>query len=127
MHNDQLYIVKERYQYRSNDGIAWTTWFTLNSTPMSERTANDCIKTTKRLYDDIDKKTKLYHEYKLVPIEKYYEEIQNMNERIAEGQRRDEEYYQSDEWKELKHKKYVAKKERIRKQEAYKQMMEQLS
>ena len=51
------------------------------------------------------------------------EELQHY---IDDARARDEAYYASDAWKELKHKKYVARKERKKHQEEYNKMMEEL-
>lgn len=123
---EQKYVVKTRYEYRTNDGKDWTSWFISKKDEMTEAEAKEYIKTTKVQYADIDKKTKLNHEYMLVPIEEYKKEQEEINATIEKAQRRDEAYYASDEWKQLKHKKYVAKKERKAKQEEYLKMKQEL-
>lgn len=124
---EQLYIIKTRYEYRSADGIDWTDWFVLERTQFTEQDANQHIADTKKLYGDIDKKTKLRHEYMIVPVEEFEKELAETNKIIEEGHVRDEAYFASDKWKELKHKKYVARKERKAKQEEYLKMQEQLN
>ena len=52
------------------------------------------------------------------------EELQHY---IDDARARDEAYYASDAWKELKHKKYVARKERKKHQEEYNKMMDDLN
>ena len=123
---EQLYIVKTRYEYRGNDGIQWTNWFVLNSDYMNEQMANEYIKETKKLYADIDKKTKQKHEYTLIPVIEYENELKEIEKLISSAKKRDDKYFASDEWKELKHKKYVSRKERKAKQEEYLEMQKQL-
>lgn len=57
------YIIKSRYEYRGSNGITWTDWFVINSVHMDKKTAESYIEQYKKLSDDVDKKTKLKHEY----------------------------------------------------------------
>lgn len=121
-----LYIVKTRYEYRGPNGIEWTKWFVLNAEYMNKADAEAYIKATKKLYNDIDKRTHLNHEYATVPVAEYEKEIAEINRMLKAAQERDEKYFASDEWKELKHKKYVSRKERKQHQEEYNKMIEEL-
>ena len=123
---DQLYIIKTRYEYRGPDGIDWTNWFVFTRESFTKKDADELIKATKKQYADIDKKTHLKHEYMIVPVEEFEKECLEIQHQINEAQVRDEQYYASDKWKELKHKKYVSRKELKKHQEEYKKMMEEL-
>ena len=123
---DDLYVVKTRYEYRGDEGIEWTKWFTLTTEYMTKSDAEEYIKNTKKLYNDIDKRTHLKHDYMAVPVFEYEKEISEIDKMIKAAKERDERYFASEEWKELKHKKYVARKERKQHQEEYNKMMEEL-
>ena len=123
---EQLYIVKSRYQYYGSNGVDWTSWFVLNSEYRNKQGTEDYIKEIKHLYNDIDKRTHLKHDYMIVPVEDFENEIKELDKTINKANKRDEKYFASDEWKELKHKKYVARKERKLKQEEYLKMQEEL-
>ena len=123
---EKLYIVKTRYEYRGTDGIDWTNWFVLERNYMTEKEAKEYIKNIKNLYADIDKKTKLKHDYMIVPSEDFEKEQKEVENFIKAAKKRDDKYFASDEWKELKHKKYVSRKERKAKQEEYLEMQKQL-
>ena len=120
------YIIKCRYEYFADGGKKFTDWFIWDSTPNTEEECNEKIKYAKSAFEYIDKKTHLKHEYKLVPNEEYEKEQQEIDKHIKAAKERDEKYFASEEWKELKHKKYVARKERKQHQEEYKKMMEEL-
>lgn len=117
--NEPLYVVRSRYEYRTNNGKEFTNWFLLSPEYRNETESNKFIAETKKLYADIDKKTKLNHEYELYPVEKYEQDKFELEKSVEAAQKRDEAYFASDEWKELKHKKYEARKERKAKQEEY--------
>lgn len=123
---DDLYVVKTRYEYRGVKDIEWTKWFALTTKYMTKSEAEEYIKNTKKLYNDIDKRTHLKHDYMAVPVSEYEKEIAETDRMIQAAQERDDKYFASEEWKELKHKKYVARKERKQHQEEYKKMIEEL-
>ena len=75
----------------------------------------------------VDKITKCKHEYRIRTIEEVQQEMEELQHLIDEGRARDEAYYASDAWKELKHKKYVARKERKKRQEEYNKMIAELN
>lgn len=123
---DDLYVVKTRYEYRGDEGIEWTKWFVLTTEYMTKSVAEEYIKNIKKLYNDVDKHTHLKHDYITVPVSEYEKEIAEIDRLIHAAQVRDEKYFASEEWKELKHKKYVARKERKQHQEEYAKMIEDL-
>ena len=123
----EKYIVMTRYEYRGENGIQLTDWFKGDISEMTKDEALEYIKETKKGFGDIDKKTHLKHEYKIMTVEELQREMEELQHLIDEGRARDEAYYASDEWKELKHKKYVARKERKKHQDEYNKMMAELS
>lgn len=123
----EKYIVMTRYEYRGEDGIQFTDWFKGDTIEMTKDEAIEYIKETKKGFGDIDKKTHLKHEYKLITVDEWNSICNERQKQIDEFRERDEAYYASDEWKELKHKKYVARKERKKHQEEYNKMMAELS
>ena len=84
----------------------------------SEQISND--------YDNIDKITKCRHEYRIRNVKEVQQEMEELQHYIDDARARDEAYYASDAWKELKHKKYVARKERKKHQEEYNKMIDEL-
>ena len=120
------YVIKSRYEYYGESGKEFTKWFVFDNNPVSEEEANEKIKIYKDRYAYIDKKTHLKHEYMIYPFSDYTKDQKRLQKEIEMGKKRDEEYFKSDEWKELKHKKYIARKERKKHQEEYKKMMEEL-
>lgn len=123
----EKYIVMTRYEYRGENGIQFTDWFKGDTSEMTKDEALEYIKETKKGFGDIDKKTHLKHEYKLITVDEWNSICHEIQKQIDEFKERDEAYFASDEWKELKHKKYVARKERKKHQEEYNKMMAELS
>ena len=123
---DAKYIVETRYEYLSSTGKTFTRWFVLSSDERTEAEAKEFIKQVSKDYAHVDKITKCKHEYRIRTVEELQQEMKELQYRINEARVRDEAYYASDEWKELKHKKYVARKERKKHQEKYNKMMEEL-
>ena len=124
---EPTFIIKCRYQTWSDNGKVFTDWFVYDSGEYTEQTGKEQIKFIKKEYEFIDKKTHLKHEYTLVPYSEYVAEQKELEKNIKKAHKRDEKYFASDEWKDLKHKKYVARKERKQKQEEYNKMIEELS
>ena len=122
----EKYIVMTRYEYWGENGIQFTDWFRGNINEMTKSEAEEYIKETKKSFGDIDRKTHLKHEYKLITVDEWNSICDEQQKRIDEFRERDEKYYASAEWKELKHKKYVARKERKKHQEEYNKMMQEL-
>ena len=120
------YIVETRYEYVSSAGRTFTKWFVLSSDERTEADAKKYIKQISKDYANIDKITKCRHEYRIRNIEEVQQEMEELQHYIDDARARDEAYYSSDAWKELKHKKYVARKERKKHQEEYNKMMEEL-
>lgn len=123
---DDKYIVETRYEYLSDHGKTFTNWFVLSSDERTEAEAKEYIKQISKEYAHVDKITKCKHEYRIRTVEKLQQEMEELQHHIDEAHARDEAYYASDAWKELKHKKYVARKELKKHQEEYKKMMEEL-
>ena len=116
-----------RYEYRGENGIQFTDWFKGDTGEMTKSDAEKYIKETKKEFNDIDKKTHLKHEYKLITVDEWNDICHELQKQIDEFKERDEAYFASDEWKELKHKKYVSRKERKKHQEEYNKMMAELN
>ena len=123
---DDKYIVETRYEYVSSAGRTFTKWFVLSSDERTEADAKKYIKQISKDYANIDKITKCRHEYRIRNIEEVQHEMEELQHYIDDARARDKAYYASDAWKELKHKKYVARKERKKHQEEYNKMMEEL-
>ena len=123
---DNKYIVETRYEYVSSTGRTFTKWFVLSSDERTEADANKYIEQISNDYDNIDKITKCRHEYRIRNVKEVQQEMEELQHYIDNARARDEAYYASDAWKELKHKKYVARKERKKRQEEYNKMMEYL-
>lgn len=116
---ENKYIILSRYEVWTSHGKDWTKWFAYNTIPMSEKEANEVIKTTKKDFDFIDQKTKLKHEYMLKDNEEYLNEQKEMIKHLEEVNKKQAEYYKSDEYKELQKKKRQAAKERKERQKKY--------
>lgn len=114
------FIVLTRYEiWKNNQGKVFCPWFVLSSSPRTENEAKEFINETKKRYADIDKKTKLKHEYKLQSYEDYLNEKETQKKIIEEANARNEAYYKSDAYKELQKKKRQAIKERKERQKKY--------
>lgn len=116
---ENKYIILSRYEVWTSHGKDWTKWFVYNTTPMSEKEANEVIKNTKKDFDFIDQKTKLKHEYMLKDNEEYLNEQKEMIKHLEEVNKKQAEYYKSDEYKELQKKKRQYAKERKERQKKY--------
>ncbi len=56
-----MYYVKEKYQYRSSQGIKWTDWFTLDGFHTEDEAKNYLAQYKKKITGD-----KLKHEFDIV-------------------------------------------------------------
>lgn len=56
-----MYYVKERYQYRSSEGIKWCNWFTLDGFHAEDEAKNYLVEYKKKMVKD-----KLEHEFDIV-------------------------------------------------------------
>ena len=116
---EKKYIILSRYEVWTSHGKDWTKWFVYNTTPMSEKEANEVIKNTKKDFDFIDQKTKLKHEYMLKDNEEYLNEQKEMIKHLEEVNKKQAEYYKSAEYKELQKKKRQSAKEHKERQKKY--------
>lgn len=124
---DDKYIVETRYEYMSDHGKTFTDWFVLSSDERTEAEAKEYIKQISKEYAYVDKLTKCKHEYRYRTTEELSVDLAKIQKEIDKARARDEAYYASDKWKELKHKKYVARKERKKHQEEYNKMIAELN
>ena len=109
---DKKYIVTSRYQHWTSNGeIEFTKWFVLNSIPRTKKEAEEFIAETKKNFANIDKVTKLNHEFELKSYDEYLQEHEDQKKKIEELVERRNEYYKSDAYKELLKKKRKAAKE----------------
>ena len=114
------FVVLTRYEIWKSGGVKdFCPWFVLNGTPRTEKEAKVFIEETKKRYADIDKKTKLKHEYQLQSYGDYLNETEIQKKTIDEACARNEAYYKSDAYKELLKKKRQAAKERKERQKKY--------
>ena len=63
---NKCFRVECRYEYRARDGKQWTTWFAIGGCRETEEDAKELIDFNKTQYGDIDRRTKLKHEYRIV-------------------------------------------------------------
>ena len=76
---DFQFIILTRYEcWKSGNIKGFSKWFALKDAPMTEKEAKGVIKETKVRYRDIDKKTKLKHEYKIIPYKDYLKGKENI-------------------------------------------------
>lgn len=115
----EKFIVESRYQTLTSEGKKFTNWFIFNSDPMSEEEANNIIKDAKILFDYIDKKTKLKHEYRLSSYEDYLKNQKELNKEANKAIKDREKYVKSDAYKELQKKKRQSNKELKERQKKY--------
>lgn len=120
------YIIEARYEYRTNTGKEFTSWFPYDVNSFTEEFGNQKIKEIKKEYGKIDEKTKCSHEYRLTSVEDYKKRLAEQEEAVKLAQKRDEEYYKSEEWEILKRKKREAAKERKKRIAEYEKMRAEL-
>lgn len=113
------FIIESRYEYWTNQGKEFSNWFVLDSGKYSEKDGNEKIQNIKKTFADIDKKTKLKHEYRLSNYNEYLKAQKILDKTVENLQKHQEKYYQSKEYKELCKKKRVSAKERKEKQKQY--------
>lgn len=111
------FIIESRYEYWTNQGKEFSNWFVLDSGKYSEKDGNEKIQNIKKTFADIDKKTKLKHEYRLSDYETYENSQKELNKEVKKLQKQQEKYYSSQEYKELQKKKRLSKKELKNKKE----------
>lgn len=114
------FIIESRYEYWTNQGKEFSNWFVLDSGKYSEKDGNEKIKNIKKAFADIDKKTKLKHEYRLSDYETYESSQKELNKEVKKLQKQQEKYYSSQEYKELCKKKRESAKDLKEKQNQYK-------
>ena len=108
-----------QYEFNGPNGKQMTDWFVLNSNLFSGKEADKYIEEVRKEYDIIDKKTKLNHFYKKVLKSDYDKEREELMGKLIEAKKKQEEYYKSDAYKELKKKKRKAAKELKERQKKY--------
>ena len=116
---EQKFIILSRYECWKSGGKTFCDWFVKDNTPMTKEEAESTIEEMKNLYNYIDKKTKLKHEYKLQSYDEYMKNDSKLQKVIEENKKQNAEYYKSAEYKELQKKKRLAKKELKEKQKKY--------
>ena len=62
----KCFKVECRYEYRSHEGKKWTNWFAIGGCRETEAEAKELIRYNKKQFGDIDRYTKLTHEYRVV-------------------------------------------------------------
>lgn len=65
------YIIQCRYEWKSNNGVVWTDWFTYDTTAYNEDAIEIALKTERDKSKVVDKATKLKHEFRKYDIETY--------------------------------------------------------
>lgn len=63
-----MFVIKCRYEYWSNyEGKKWTKWFNVHGEKYdTEKEAKEQLKINKKKSDEVDKSTKLKHEFCIV-------------------------------------------------------------
>lgn len=113
------FIIKKRYEYFSSEGKRFTDWFTYDATPVDEKIGNERIKQAKNEFKDIERITKLKHEYQLFDYDEHVRLEDECKKQIAEKQASEHEYLQSDEYRELQKRKRAEARERKSRQKQY--------
>lgn len=117
----EKYIIMSRYEMLGPNGKQMCDWFVRDGSPRSKESAEEKIKEIIKNFSYIDKKTKLNHEYMIKLKSDYDKERKDLLDKIDEGKKKQEEYYKSEEYKELQRKKRIAAKELKERQKKYKE------
>ena len=120
------YIIKQRYQYWGNNGIQWTDWYVGIVTPLDEKDAKDKIKELINFSKEIDKRTKLKHEFMMYDYKQYQQDVAKQIEDAAKALESEKEYRKSQEYKDLLKRKRAEAKERKERQAEYIKMMSEI-
>jgi len=115
----EYFIIESRYEMRTLNGVELTKWFPLNTEKMTKEEAKDKIKEYKDSFEYIDKKTKLNHEYRIASYDEYIDNRNKLLKNIEVLSKKQEEYKNSDEYKELRKKIRQSAKERKERQAKY--------
>ena len=113
------YVIICRYECWTRNGKEFTEWFVYRRDPLTKLEAEKIIKEYKKNCSDIDKKTKLKHEFALKEYDEYIKEQEEIKNKINKVSKEQEEYYKSDVYKELQKKKRKSNKELKEKQRIY--------
>lgn len=116
---ENKYIIICRYECWTRTGKEFTDWFAYKRDPMSKSEAEESLKECKKNCSDIDKRTKLKHEFDLKLYDEYVKEQNEIMENVKKISKEQEEYYKSDAYKELQKKKRQANKELKERQRIY--------
>ena len=116
---EKFYIIICRYEYVSFSGKKYSNWFVHNLEKQSKDKALEEIKQLKTSVKDIDRKTKLKHEYDIKLYDEYINEFNKNLQELEQIKKRQQEYFKSNEYKELQKKKRIAKKELKERQKKY--------
>lgn len=116
----EKFIIESRYEMWSNSGKTWSNWFIIDSEGNSKDKGDEKIKNLKKTFSDIDKKTKLKHEYRLGDYNEYLKSQKELNKTVEKLHKDQEKYYNSQEYKDLCKKKRESAKKRKAKQNQYK-------
>ena len=113
------YIITCRYEYRAKEGKKFTNWHVYDIEPLDEKDAKEQLAELKTSVKDVDKKTKLKHEYCLKDYDEWINEEKENKKELKQILKKQKEYLKSNEYKELKRKKRAASKERKERQKKY--------
>lgn len=119
---DNKYVIECRYEYIALHGEKkFSSWFVIDATYRDSIDVDNEIKNLLSNSKDIDKKTKLIHEYRKLDVSKYEQYINDINKSILEQKEKQDQYYKSNEYKELVKKKNESRKLRNQKKIEYEQ------
>ena len=116
---EDKFVVACRYEHWTITGKEFTKWYymTIDGMPKDEATAYMNKKKTE--CKDIDKATKLKHEFKLVSYEEYCQYLDEIHSRVNDAKKKYDEYKKSDEYKEIQKRKREERKQLKLRQEKY--------
>ena len=98
---EDKYIIQARYEYHSREDIQFTNWYTYDSTPITLEEANNKIEQLKEEVKDIDKKTKLNHEYRPFLLSEYEKIKKDIHKQYVKDKKKMDDYLKSDEYKRI--------------------------
>lgn len=80
------YIIQCRYEWRSSNGTVWTNWFAYDTTRYPDSSIKAVLKDAQNVIKNIDKVSKLKHEYRAYDADVYEHEYLQLVEdaKIAE-------------------------------------------
>jgi len=82
------YIIYCRYQYNTSEGVDWTKWYPHDVRHRTKEDAEAVMNSLNENVKDIDKKTKLKHEFLVKESTEFDEHVKEINERKSNRKKR---------------------------------------